>query len=116
MPDRDYSSYQQKIIRRYYDHRDQMDEQRLSELVANLYLATGKKRAKLWETARELMGRLNVPASRIEHVVKTGDAAIWWRKSSKTSPPGRFGRAEKKPHFLKCATKLESSLDEQAIL
>ena len=76
MADRDYSSYQQKAIRRYYDNRDQLDEQRLSELVANLYLAEGKKKAKLWETAQELMGRLNVPPSRIAHVVKSADPAI----------------------------------------
>lgn len=76
MADRDYSSYQQKAIRRFYDNRDQLDEQRLSELVANLYLAEGKKRAKLWETAQELMGRLNVPPSRIAHVVKSADPAI----------------------------------------
>lgn len=76
MADRDYSPYQQKLIRRYYDNRDSMDEQRLSELVANLYLAEGKKRAKLWETARELMGRLNVPASRIDHILKAQDAAL----------------------------------------
>jgi hypothetical protein len=97
MPDREYSSYQQKIIRRYYDNRDQMDEQRLSELVANLYLASGKKRAKLWETARELMGRLNVPASRIEHVVKTGDAAIL-AEVVKDIAAGKIRPAEKKPH------------------
>ncbi len=76
MADRDYSKFQQKVIKRYYDNRDGLDGQRLSELVADLYLAEGKKRAKLWETAKELMTRLNVPASRIEHVVKTGDAAI----------------------------------------
>ncbi|MDX1965831.1 MAG: hypothetical protein SFV23_01560 [Planctomycetaceae bacterium] len=76
MAERDYTRYQQKAIRRYYDNRDQLDEQRLSELVANLYLAEGKKRAKLWETAQELMTRLNVPASRIAHVIKTADPAI----------------------------------------
>lgn len=76
MPDRDYSRYQQKAIKRYYDNRDQLDEQRLSELVANLYLAEGKKKAKLWDTSRELMERLNVPPSRIAHVVKTADPAI----------------------------------------
>jgi hypothetical protein len=76
MADREYTPYQQKVIRRYYEHRDQMDEQRLGELVTNLYLAEGKKRARMWETARELMARLNVPASRIEHVVRSGDAAL----------------------------------------
>lgn len=76
MGQREYSEYQQKVIRRYYDNRPQIDEQRLSELVTNLFLAEGKKRQKLWETARGLMERLNVPKSRIEHVVATDDAAI----------------------------------------
>ncbi|MDZ4688386.1 MAG: hypothetical protein SH850_25205 [Planctomycetaceae bacterium] len=76
MPERDYSRFQQKAIKRYYDNRDQLDEQRLSDLVANLYLAEGKKRAKLWESAQELMTRLNVPPSRIEHILKTANPAI----------------------------------------
>lgn len=76
MADRDYSKYQKKVIQRYYDNRDGLDGQRLSELVADLYLAEGKKRAKLWETAKELMGRLNVPPTRIEHVIQSADPTI----------------------------------------
>lgn len=76
MADRNYSSYQQKAIKRFYDNRDQLDEQRLSELVANLYLAEGKKRAKLWDTAQELMARLNVPESRIAHVMQSADPTV----------------------------------------
>lgn len=76
MTDRDYSRYQKKVIQRYYDNRDGLDGQRLSELVADLYLAEGKKKAKLWETAKELMGRLNVPLTRIEHVIKSADPTI----------------------------------------
>jgi nucleotide-binding universal stress UspA family protein len=76
MAQRDYTPYQQKIIQRYYENRDQMDDQRLSELVAELYLAGAKKKAKLWQTARELMTRLGVPAGRVEHVVGSGDPAI----------------------------------------
>ncbi|MCA9086937.1 MAG: hypothetical protein KDA81_22985 [Planctomycetaceae bacterium] len=72
----DYSRYQQKVIQRYYDNRDQIDQQRLSELVADLYLAEGKKRAKLWEVARELLTRMKVPESRIEHVVTSDDASL----------------------------------------
>lgn len=72
----DYSDYQKKIISRYYDNRDQQDEQKLAELVTNLYLAEGKKRAKLWEQARTYMERIKVPRSRIEHIMKSGDAAI----------------------------------------
>ncbi len=70
---RDYSKYQQKVIKNYYDNREQIDAQRLSELVTNLYLATGKKREKFWKTAEEVMQRLKVPPSRIEHVLQSDD-------------------------------------------
>ncbi len=73
---KNYSNYQKKVIGRYYENRDQIDQQRLSELVTNLYLAEGKKRAKFWETAEEIMLRLKVPSTRVEHVVNTGDPAI----------------------------------------
>ena len=73
---KDYSNYQKKVIGRYYDNREQADNQRLSELVTNLYLAEGKKRAKFWETAEEIMRRLKVPESRIAHVLSTDDPAI----------------------------------------
>lgn len=76
MAERDYSAYQQKVIRRFYNNRDQSDEQRLSELVAELYLASDKKKPKLWETVSGLMTRLEVPASRIEHILGTRDPAI----------------------------------------
>ena len=76
MADRDYSNYQQKVIQRYYDNKDQIDEQRLSELVTNLYLASPKKQAKMWESAEELMHRMKLPASRIAHVMQVKDAAV----------------------------------------
>ena len=76
MSNLDYTPHQQKIIKRYYDNREQIDEQRLAELVTNLYLASEKKKKKLWEQAEETMKRLKVPESRIAHVVKTADPAI----------------------------------------
>jgi hypothetical protein len=76
MTDRNYSAFQQKVIKRYYDNKDQIDEQRLSELVTNLYLAPPKKQAKMWESAEELMTRMKLPASRITHVMETRDAAV----------------------------------------
>ena len=76
MSNKDYSAYQQKVIQRYYDNRDQIDEQRLAELVTNLYLAPPKKQAKLWETAEEVMVRMKVPATRISHVVQSKDPAV----------------------------------------
>ncbi len=76
MADRDYSAYHQKVIKRYYDNKDQIDEQRLSELVTNLFLAPPKKQAKMWESAEELMTRMKIPATRIEHVMQGKDPAV----------------------------------------
>lgn len=73
----DYTDYQRKVIKRFYDNRDQLDEQRLAELVTSLYLATtDKQRTKLWASAEEIMARLNVPKSRIEHICSKKDPAI----------------------------------------
>ena len=73
---KEYSNHQKKVIGRYYENRHQIDNQRSSELLTNLYLAEGKKRDKLWKSAEDVMTRLKVPKSRIEHVMKTGDPAI----------------------------------------
>ena len=69
----DYSPYQQKIIKRYYQNIDRIAWQRLSELVADLYLAEGKKRDKLWESAAAFMKKLEVPQSRIDHILAKKD-------------------------------------------
>lgn len=73
---RNYSPYQDKIIKRFYDNRESIDQTRLSDLAAELYLAEGKKRERLWKQAGEVMERLGVPQSRLEHVLKTADPAI----------------------------------------
>ncbi len=73
---RNYSPYQDKIIKRFYDNRESIDQTRLSDLAAELYLAEGKKRERLWKQAGEVMERLGVPQSRLDHVLKTADPAI----------------------------------------
>ena len=76
MAQRDHSPYQQKVIQRYYDNRDAIDDQRLSELVTNLYLSTGKKQEKMWETAEQIMTRMDLPETRIQHVIASKDPAV----------------------------------------
>jgi hypothetical protein len=66
----DFSRHQQKIIKRYYENIDQISLQRLSELVADLYLAEGKKRDKLWQSAAACMEKLGVAPARIDHLMK----------------------------------------------
>ena len=71
-----YSPYQDQIIKRYYNNLDSIDQTRLSDLAAELYLSEGKKLERLWKQAGEVMERLGVPASRLAHVLKTADPAI----------------------------------------
>jgi hypothetical protein len=69
-----YSAHQQKIIKRYYENIDKVAWQRLAELVADLYLAEGKKRDKLWASAASFMEKLKVPQAKIDAIVQKKDA------------------------------------------
>ncbi len=69
-PKRDYTANQQKIIKRYYDNLDTIAFQRLAELVGELYLASEKKKEKVWQSAAKTMEKLEVPKSRIDHLMK----------------------------------------------
>lgn len=70
MAEKDYTPYQQKIIKRYYDNQDTLQRQRLADLVGELYLAEGKKKERLWKNAKAAMQKLKVPQSRIDHLIK----------------------------------------------
>jgi hypothetical protein len=72
----DYTRHQQGIIKRYYENFDKIQVQRLSELVTELYLADGKKRDKLWQSATTAMQKLKLPQQRIDHVVSKKDPAL----------------------------------------
>jgi hypothetical protein len=70
------SKHQQKIIKRYYENREAISLQRLSELVTELYLAAGKKRAKQWEYIVGALEKLKVPQDRIDHLVAKDNPAL----------------------------------------
>jgi len=76
MSKQDFSPHQQKIIKRYYDNLDTIALQRLADLVGELYLAEGKKKEKAWQTAQKAMEKLEIPASRIEHLIKQQNPAL----------------------------------------
>ncbi|MEX2113567.1 MAG: hypothetical protein WD845_10305 [Pirellulales bacterium] len=70
------SKYQQKVIKNYYDNREAISLQRLSELVTELYLAEGKAREKQWKYIRSALEKLKLPAARIEHLMKQDNPAL----------------------------------------
>ena len=72
----DFTRYQQGIIKRYYSNQDQILMQRLGDLVADLYLAEGKKRIKAWESAATAMLKLGIPQSRVDHIVASDDPRL----------------------------------------
>src|SRR5947208_3043849 len=72
----DYTPYQQKIIKRYYNNQDTLQRQRLAELVSELYLSEGKKLQRTWQAAATAMQKLGVPQSRIDHLLKQANPAL----------------------------------------
>jgi hypothetical protein len=72
----DFTPYQQKIIKRYYDNQDDIQRQRLAGLVSDLFLAQGKKRQRAWESAAAAMQKLGVPQARIDAIVASDNPAL----------------------------------------
>ncbi len=73
---RNYTANQQKIIKRYYDNFEDIKAGRLAELVGELYLAEGKKKEKVWQAVGDVMTKLKVPASLVEHLMAKRDPAL----------------------------------------
>ena len=63
------SRYQEKIIRNYYENRESIAVQRLSELVTELYLAEGKKLERHWASVETHLEKLGVPKKQIDHLM-----------------------------------------------
>ena len=63
------TKYQQKIIKNYYQNRESISLQRVQELVTELYLATGKKRARLWDSLGGHLAKLGLKQAEIDHLV-----------------------------------------------
>ncbi len=70
------SSYQQRAIKNYYENRDAIMVQRLGEMVTDLYLAEGKKRAQLWKRVAGALENLKISPARIEHIVESDNPAL----------------------------------------
>jgi hypothetical protein len=72
----DYSPYQQKIIKRYYNNYDSIQSQKLAEMVTEIYLAEGKKLDRLWTRVGEMLTKLEFPPTRIAHLLEKRDPAL----------------------------------------
>jgi acetylornithine deacetylase/succinyl-diaminopimelate desuccinylase-like protein len=74
--DKKYTKHQQRIIKNYYENRESISLQRLSELVTELYLAEGKGRERQWKYIVGALQKLGLPEERIEHLRKKDDPKL----------------------------------------
>ena len=72
----EFTPYQEKVVRRYYQNRDLLAEQRLGELVSEIFLAQGKKREQLWKSAAAALVKVGLPQARIDHILEKRDPAL----------------------------------------
>ena len=71
---RDLTPHQQRIVKRYYENRDTLMCQKLSEIVSELYVCTSEKKASaLWERARKALVNAGANALTIEKVCQKRD-------------------------------------------
>jgi hypothetical protein len=71
---KDLSRHQQGIIKRYYEHQETIQSQKLSEIVSDLWLAEDEKaKTKLWGKAQLALMRVGVDATRVAAVVAKRD-------------------------------------------
>ena len=73
----EYSKYQKDAISHYYDNRDTIMLQKLSELVTELYLAdTPAKKDRLWQRAHKAMKNLKIAPVIIKHIMTKKNVEI----------------------------------------
>jgi heme oxygenase len=67
MPQR--TRYQERIIRNYYQNRGAIALQRAQELLSELYLTTGKRRAQHWKNLAGHLEALGLKQEQIDHLI-----------------------------------------------
>ena len=77
MAKKEYSSYQNKVISRYYDNLDTIMLGRLQELVTDLYLAETKaKKKQLWERVHKALVKLKIKPAIVKHIMDKKSVTI----------------------------------------
>ena len=71
----EHTHYQAQVIKRYYNNRESIMTQKLSELTTELYLAEGKKRERVWKRISAAMSQLGVEPDKIEQIVNMDNPA-----------------------------------------
>ena len=70
------TKHQQKIIRNYYENRENISLQRAQEIITELYLSEGKKRQKYWKSLENHLLKLEVKQPTIDHLIQQDDPQL----------------------------------------
>lgn len=73
---KNHTRYQEKVIRNYYNNREEIAIQRLQELITELYLAEGKAREKHWKHMITHLEALGVKPAQIENLRKKDNPEV----------------------------------------
>lgn len=84
---REFSSYQRKVINRYYDNLDTIVVTRLGEIVTDMALAGGdeKKLARLWKRAEQALERVKGESNDVSQIIDQRDVEALARFVTKVS-------------------------------
>lgn len=75
--EKQYSKYQQNVIRNYYQNLDTIALTRLQELVTELYLAdTPAKKKRLWQQVEKALTKLKIKPPVKARILETQDVKI----------------------------------------
>lgn len=77
------SRHQERIIKNYYRNRDAIALQKSQELVTELFLSEGKKRASIWKRLEGHLEKAGLPADRIAHLKEQDDPTLVANELSK---------------------------------
>jgi hypothetical protein len=71
---KDLTPHQQGIVRRYYDNKDDIMNQKLAEIVSDLYLCDDEKKARrLWKSADTALKNADAPPARRKRLIENRD-------------------------------------------
>jgi hypothetical protein len=71
-----HSTYQDRIIRNYYQNQDDIMLQKLGDLATDLYLAEGKAKDRLWKRVAAALKNLKIPDDQIQHLVRSDNPTL----------------------------------------
>ncbi|MDR4504591.1 MAG: hypothetical protein MRK01_07350 [Candidatus Scalindua sp.] len=79
--DKNYTQYQKKVIRGYYDNKDIRLIEKLGEMVSTLYLETSEKKSESgWKRIKKMLLDLKVHPNEADFLTKDRNLAMISKK------------------------------------